>query len=95
MGDGEKYLQLAMIADAADEALLVTRLFDDEDCDSATTLEDVGNFKTRIRVLFGESEGCFHMQGYTHFACDHLASGPHPINIGGAIVGYIENYQHM
>ena len=89
MGDGEVYLQLAMIADAADEALLVTRLFDTEDCDSATTLDDLGNFKKRIHVLFGESTGCFHMQGYTHFACDYLASGPHPIKIRGSIAGYM------
>lgn len=88
--DGERFLQLAMLADAGDEVLLVTRLFDDEEVDSATTVEDLSLFRKKIWVLFGDpavvtgagpdqrrdrKAGCFGIGGFTTFAMEYLAHG--------------------
>ncbi len=79
----EVYLQLAMLADAADEALLVVRIFDDEDADSATTATYLSEFQRRIYALFGDPPGCRTLRGFTQFAIEFLQTA-HVIRIKGA-----------
>lgn len=66
---GEAILQMSMLADASDEALLVTRLFDDEMSDAATTENDLEEFQQRVSALFGGGQ-----QGVSR--CGALRSGP-------------------
>lgn len=63
----EEYLQLAMMADAGDEAIQVVRLCDSESFDPATTPAEVAGFRARIKHLFIE-RGCLELHGFTHFA---------------------------
>jgi hypothetical protein len=67
----EDYLQLAMMADAGDEAIQLVRLCDSESFDPATTPAEVGAFRARIRRLFME-RGCLELPGFTRFAMDIL-----------------------
>jgi hypothetical protein len=86
--NGEVYLQLGMLADAADEALLVTRIFDDECSDTATAVEDLAIFQERVHALFGSSEGCFHLQGFTQFAAEFVETA-RVVKIRGVIAGVL------
>jgi hypothetical protein len=62
----EHLLQLAMLSDAADEAICHVRMLDRENVDNATLPDLNQNFLTRIVFLFGPQEGCFR-SGYTQF----------------------------
>ena len=92
--DGEAFLQMAMIADAADEALLVTRLFDDELADAATTDHDLDEFQRRAHALFGEEAGCFTLRGFTQHAVEFLQAGPYMLKKRGVISGSLGG-QHV
>jgi len=61
----EVCLTLAMLADAGDEALLLTRLLDDEDVDVAVANSEVQAFACKIDALFGEQRKCLDTVGYT------------------------------
>ena len=55
----EVFLQLAMLGDGADEALVHTRFCDDENVDNGLLPHENDRFLTRIMYLFGDQEGCF------------------------------------
>ena len=61
----EKCLMAAMMADASDQAMLLTRVLDDEDMDPAALNTEVGAFVTTIETLFGEQRKCLTLVGYT------------------------------
>ena len=60
----EDAVQVAMLADAAGEALLLTRQLDDEDVDPGQLSAMVERFLTALRVLFLEG-GCVNLPGFT------------------------------
>ena len=60
----EDAVQVAMLADAADEALLFTRQLDDENVDPGQLSAIVERFLTALRVLFLEG-GCVDLPGFT------------------------------
>jgi hypothetical protein len=63
----EDYIQLAMMADAGDETIMLVRLCDCEDFDPATTTHEIAQFRKRIVYLFQQG-GCLRTEGYTLFA---------------------------
>ena len=63
----EDYIQLAMMADAGDETIMLVRLCDSEDFDPATSTHELAEFKRRIMYLF-QHGGCLRTEGYTLFA---------------------------
>lgn len=63
----EDYIQLAMMADAGDETIMLVRLCDSEDFDPATSTHEIAEFKKRISYLF-RCGGCLRTEGYTLFA---------------------------
>eukprot|EP00974_Lingulodinium_polyedra_P042147 4045326-Lingulodinium_polyedra.AAC.1 len=50
---------LAMLADVADEALVVTRAFDKEVVDIASRQSAMQSFLEQIEMLFGQRAVCF------------------------------------
>jgi hypothetical protein len=68
----EQFLQLAMLADASDEAYVYTMFADDEGMDIALQAEEVASFVDHIRYLFNDDEGCLAIDGYTKFAREQL-----------------------
>ena len=70
----ERILQVAMMADAADEVLIVTRTFDAEDCDLAKRALCLDAFRRRVQALFhGQNPACL-TTGYTQEAISLLES---------------------
>ena len=67
----EDYLQLAMMADASDEAYVLTLFTDREDADLALQADEVGAFIQHIEHLFLQG-GCAHVVGYTQLAMKKL-----------------------
>jgi hypothetical protein len=67
----ESYVQLAMVADAADEVGVLLRFLDDENHDLAQAPEEVFSFAQRARFLFSE-DGCLEVPGYTAFALEEV-----------------------
>ncbi len=63
----------AMLADASDEALQLTRFADVESMDPAKLTDHVENFLARSEALFGESRQCLHAVGYTQLTLEFLA----------------------
>ena len=63
--DSERCLMLAMMADVADEGMCLTRLLDTEDVDTASLNSEVLLFIRKVDALFGESERCLNIFGYT------------------------------
>jgi len=71
----EDLLQLALLADAADEGLLLVRQMDREQFDLATLHASVGDFVERVRMLFKEG-GCMTVEhSFTRHCVQVLASG--------------------
>jgi hypothetical protein len=71
----KELLQLALLADAADEGLLLVRQMDREQFDLATLHSSVGDFVERVRMLFKEG-GCLTMEhSFTQHCTNLLASG--------------------
>ena len=52
----ERALQAAMLADAADTSLRLTRCMDAEDLDTAALQEEVASYRNEIRALFVEGK---------------------------------------
>jgi hypothetical protein len=69
--DSESYLQNAMMADASDECLLLTRYLDSEDFELEELSFEVGRFVRHIIYLFVEG-GVFKTKGYAEFAMSTL-----------------------
>ena len=67
----ESAMAAAMLADAADEGLLFTRILDNEDTDAAELQDIVGRFIRRLELLFVEG-GCMKLPGYTEFMASSL-----------------------
>ena len=63
--DSEKCLQLAMMADASDQAMALTRLLDSENVDPAILHREVYSFNATISTLFGDQKQCLTVFGYT------------------------------
>lgn len=61
----EKCLMAAMLADAADQSMMLTRVLDNEDMDPAALNAEVSVFVTAIETLFGEQRKCLTLVGYT------------------------------
>ena len=67
----EKLLQLALMADAGDEAMVLTRGVDNESADAAIFPEEIKMFLTRIQLLFVRGQA-FECHGYTRFCMQLL-----------------------
>ena len=67
----EQFLQLAMMADAADEAYMYGSFADDEQMDLALQASEVAIFIENINYLF-VGEQCLVVEGHTKFARDQL-----------------------
>ena len=67
----EDYLQLAMMADASDEAYVLTLFADREAADLSLQANEVGAFIQHIDYLFLQG-GCAHVEGYTQLAMKKL-----------------------
>ena len=63
--DNERLLQLALLADAAEEAKALTRLTDRESCETEKVAQEVEAYLARITMLFID-RGCREF-GYTNF----------------------------
>lgn len=63
--DSEKCLQAAMLADASDQLMSLTRVVDDENVDPAVANREVYMFVKAIDLWFGEPQQCLHLFGYT------------------------------
>lgn len=72
----EGLLLTAMVADAFDEGLLLTRFFDDEKVDLGKVATKIVEYFDRLNFLFGEPAGALKSQGcYTSFMMEILATG--------------------
>ena len=69
----ERALQAAMLADAADTSLRLTRCMDAEDLDTAALQEEVASYRNEIRALFVEGK-CWTTFGYTKSMCECLST---------------------
>lgn len=67
----EKLVQLAMVCDAADEGLLLTREMDAEAVDIGTLHGTVETFVAKIKVMFDEGQA-IHLPGYTKLMVETL-----------------------
>ncbi|CAE7383924.1 nlaXM, partial [Symbiodinium pilosum] len=68
--DNERLLQLALLADAAEEAKALTRLTDRESCETEKVAQEVEAYLARITMLFID-RGCREF-GYTNFMLRQL-----------------------
>ena len=69
-------VQLAMLADAADEGMSLTRFCDSESMDVASLSNRISCFLDRISNLFGPNRACLSSPGYTKLMIETLK---HPI----------------
>eukprot|EP00969_Alexandrium_andersonii_P102668 4531562-Alexandrium_andersonii.AAC.1 len=65
-------LLAAMLADAADEGMALTRYCDNEGMDPASLSTQILSFLNRVNSLFGASERCLHAVGYTRTMLEDL-----------------------
>eukprot|EP00959_Pyramimonas_sp_CCMP1952_P353721 7410939-Pyramimonas_sp.AAC.1 len=79
----EQLLQLALMADANDEAMIFVRFNDSETYDAAELESEAIAFTERVSYLF-QNGNCFDL-GYTGFMCDVL-SKPMAFFVGGDAV---------
>ena len=77
----ERLIQSAMLADAADECLVFTRLLDSEDTDSAKLNDSVAEFLDRMQCLFTDGQ-CVSLPGYTSFMLKNLQRS-RAVRVGG------------
>ena len=62
--DNEKCVMAAMLSDASDQALSLTRIMDSEDVDPATIHAEIRSFNLTITALFDQKQ-CLSVFGYT------------------------------
>jgi hypothetical protein len=60
----ESALQLSMMADCADENLILVRFLDDAEFDKSALAYELDHFQQRCQLLFGAKQGCL-SSGYT------------------------------
>ena len=70
----EEVLQVAMVADASDEGLMLIRAVDSDVVDWPSIASTVDNFVIRIKTLFGEDAGVMR-SGYTAHVINLLKDG--------------------
>ena len=80
--DSEKALMSGMMADGSDQTMLLTRINDDEGVDAAILNKEVRHYLSVIDHLFGQSERCLTVFGYTKTMLDTL-SQPLVFTVGG------------
>ena len=68
----ERCLQAAMLADASDQTLALTRILDKEAVDPAIINAEVRSYVHIIEALFGEEERCLTVFGYTRAMMETL-----------------------
>ena len=71
--DTENALQAAMMADASDQTIVLSRLLDDEDVDPAILNHEVRQYVQTNELLFGDSAKCLTAFGYTRAMMDTLS----------------------
>ena len=71
------------MADGSDKAVILIRVFDDEETDPAMQSDELWMFRRRLQLLFGTAARCFSLPGYTKAACDFLESRVHLVKKGG------------
>lgn len=69
----EAALQLAMMADCADESMGLCRFFDKDNYDKSAIVEEIGGFMKRVTWLFGDQRGAL-KTGYTQHMITTLSS---------------------
>lgn len=69
----ERCVAAAMLADAADEAMVLTRFLDSEEADPAEMNLEVAAFVKRIHALFNEG-ACLRVTGYTSVMLQFLGN---------------------
>jgi hypothetical protein len=85
--NAERVVQLGMMADGADEAVVLIRIFDDEQTDPARQSDELWMFRRRLELLFGSRTArCFTLEGYTKTACDFLESRIHVLKQRGKVL---------
>jgi hypothetical protein len=85
--NAERVVQLGMLADGADEAYLLIRIFDDEETDPARQSDELWMFRRRVALLFGDQTArCLTLAGYTKTACDFLESRTHVVKLRGKVL---------
>ena len=85
--NAERVLQLGMLADGADEAYLLIRIFDDEETDPARQSDELWMFRRRVALLFGhQTARCLTLAGYTKTACDFLETRTHVVKLRGRVL---------
>ena len=77
----EACLQGAMMADAADQTIVLTRVLDDEEADPIVCNSEVRSYLTSCEALFGPEEKCLKVFGYTRAMLQTL-SRPIVWNVG-------------
>jgi hypothetical protein len=72
--NSEKCLQAAMLADASDQLMVLTRVVDNEDVDPITANREVSMFVAAIELWFGYHRQCLELFGYTSTMLQTLSS---------------------
>ena len=72
--NSEKCLQAAMLADASDQLMVLTRVVDNEDVDPITANREVSMFVAAIELWFGDRRQCLKLFGYTSTMLQTLSS---------------------
>ena len=93
--DNENCLQAAMMGDASDQTMALTRLMDDEEVDAAILNHEVKQYVRTIDFLFGHEAKCLTTFGYTQATVQTLEkplvwmiSGK-SFHIGGGVPGAV------
>eukprot|EP00969_Alexandrium_andersonii_P043685 1915610-Alexandrium_andersonii.AAC.1 len=68
--DEEKYVQLALLTDWMDEVMSLLRFTDTDEAENLELQVQVRTYQEHVSYLFGDSAGCFNVQGYTRFAAN-------------------------
>jgi len=82
----EKLLQIAMMADAGDEAMMLTRGADSEKADAAIFPAEIEGFLDRVRQLFHHGK-VFTTEGYTKFMLELLRKKSFAFTVNNQSIG--------
>lgn len=82
----EKLLQIAMMADAGDEAMMLTRGVDTEQADAAIFPAEIEGFLDRVTQLFCKGK-VFVTEGYTKFMLDLLRKNSFAFTVNKQSIG--------
>ena len=93
--DNENCLQAAMMGDASDQTMALTRLMDDEEVDAAILNHEVKQYVRTIDLLFGHEAKCLTTFGYTQAMVQTLEKplvwmiSGQSFHIGGGVPGAV------